>query len=42
LSPEYLGDTEKEVDSEESPAADPRWAPLQALVFEEEEDHRNA
>jgi|TARA_B110000263_G_scaffold123758_1_gene107633 uncharacterized metal-binding protein YceD (DUF177 family) len=40
LSPEYSSDTE-EADSEASPAADPRWAPLQALVFEEEEDHRD-
>jgi uncharacterized metal-binding protein YceD (DUF177 family) len=41
LSPEYLGDTEEEVDSEESPVADPRWAPLRALVFEEEEEQRD-
>ena len=41
LSPEFSGDTEEEADSEASPAADPRWAPLQALVFEEEEDHRD-
>lgn len=41
LSPEYLKDMEDEVDSEGSPAADPRWAPLQALIFEEEEDQRD-
>tara|TARA_B100001245_G_scaffold50928_1_gene33755 strand:+ start:15625 stop:15828 length:204 start_codon:yes stop_codon:yes gene_type:complete len=41
MSPEYSGDTQEEADSGASPAADPRWAPLQALVFEEEEDHRD-
>ena len=41
MSPEYSGDTQEEADSGASPAAAPRWAPLQAMVIEEEEAHRD-
>ena len=42
LSLKFLGTMDEEGDSEASAVVDPRWAPLEALVFEEEEGPRNS
>ena len=42
LSLKFLGAMDEEGDSEASAVVDPRWAPLEALVFDEEEGPRNS
>ena len=42
LALKFLGAMDEEGDSEASAVVDPRWAPLETLVFEEEEGPRNS